>query len=140
MSDGWTPGGNVRPMRPTDYSRGRPVDPGQPGAPGRSPGAGPPPGPSPGPQAGPPPADAQAPQTGPDDAWGQGRSGALSPARLADLARGLHPLRDLALGAVVGAAALWAVPKLLDGAWSRVAGREEDYGWDDFEDAEDDFG
>lgn len=35
----------------------------------------------------------------------------------------LHPTRDLVVGAVIGAAALWAVPKLLDylvGGWLGV--------------------
>lgn len=38
-----------------------------------------------------------------------------------------HPTRDLIVGAVVGAAALWAVPKVLDFATGLITGRTDEF-------------
>lgn len=50
----------------------------------------------------------------------------MSPAdyRFGDPIPAFHPTRDLVVGAVVGAVALWAVPKVLDYLVDRIGGNE----------------
>jgi hypothetical protein len=54
---------------------------------------------------------------------------ATAPAALAD-----HPLRDVAIGAVVGAVALWAVPKVLD--FAAGGGLASFFGGEEYEEEE----